>query len=80
MSSPEAVALPQKKTEETKDSGAEQWPPDPSLVCCETIRENAYHKWEATGRPSGDGVGFWLEAEKELKTAAGNGSAVDERS
>jgi hypothetical protein len=26
----------------------------------------AYHKWEAAGRPSGDGTRFWLEAEQEL--------------
>jgi hypothetical protein len=32
----------------------------------EEIRLCAYRKWEATGRPAGDGVQFWLEAEKEL--------------
>jgi hypothetical protein len=26
----------------------------------------AFHKWEAAGKPTGDGVQFWLEAEKEL--------------
>jgi len=26
----------------------------------------AFHKWEAAGKPTGDGVRFWLEAEKEL--------------
>ncbi len=31
-----------------------------------TIREIAYSKWEQSGCPSGDGVNFWLEAEKEL--------------
>lgn len=31
------------------------------------IRELAYAKWEAAGRPAGDGVQFWLEAERELK-------------
>jgi hypothetical protein len=30
----------------------------------------AFHKWEAAGKPTGDGVRFWLEAEREL--AAGN--------
>jgi len=33
------------------------------------IRLNAYLKWEAAGRPDGDEVQFWLEAEKELQTA-----------
>ncbi|HEY8506417.1 MAG TPA: DUF2934 domain-containing protein [Gemmataceae bacterium] len=32
----------------------------------EQIRRLAYQKWEAAGRPAGDGVSFWLEAEKEL--------------
>ena len=32
----------------------------------QTIRQRAYERWEAAGRPEGDGVQFWLEAEKEL--------------
>jgi cold shock CspA family protein/ribosome-associated translation inhibitor RaiA len=32
----------------------------------ETIRLRAYERWEAAGRPAGDGVRFWLEAEREL--------------
>lgn len=31
------------------------------------IRELAYSKWEAAGRPTGDGAQFWLEAERELR-------------
>jgi hypothetical protein len=34
----------------------------------QTIRLRAYERWEAAGRPEGDGVQFWLEAEKELAT------------
>ncbi len=30
------------------------------------IRQLAYEKWEAAGKPSGDGSDFWLQAEKEL--------------
>ena len=30
------------------------------------IRARAYEKWEAAGRPAGDGVQFWLQAETEL--------------
>jgi hypothetical protein len=30
------------------------------------IQRSAFHKWEAAGRPSGDGVNFWLEAEHDL--------------
>jgi len=32
----------------------------------EDIRLCAYQKWEAAGKPAGDGVPFWLEAEQEL--------------
>ena len=32
----------------------------------QTIRVRAYQKWEAAGRPEGDGVRLWLEAEREL--------------
>jgi hypothetical protein len=36
-------------------------------VSPEEIRLCAYRKWEAAGRPPGDGVTFWLEAEQELR-------------
>jgi hypothetical protein len=32
----------------------------------ENIRLHAYHRWDAAGRPGGDGLKFWLEAEQEL--------------
>jgi carbon storage regulator len=33
------------------------------------IRRCAYRKWDAAGKPRGDGVNFWLEAERELSQA-----------
>jgi hypothetical protein len=36
------------------------------LLSEEDIRLCAYRKWEAAGKPTGDGVQFWLEAEQEL--------------
>jgi hypothetical protein len=33
----------------------------------QAIRTRAYHLWEAAGRPPGDGVNFWLRAERELR-------------
>jgi hypothetical protein len=36
------------------------------LVSLEDIRLCAYHKWEIAGKPTGDSVRFWLEAEQEL--------------
>jgi len=32
----------------------------------EAIRHHAYLNWLAAGMPDGDGVNFWLEAEKQL--------------
>jgi len=36
------------------------------LVSDEDVRLAAYQKWEAAGKPAGDGVQFWLQAEQEL--------------
>jgi DUF2934 family protein len=36
------------------------------LVAAEDIRLCAYRKWESAGKPTGDGIPFWLEAEQEL--------------
>jgi hypothetical protein len=33
------------------------------------IRLCAYRKWVTAGKPSGDGVNFWLEAKRELSQA-----------
>jgi hypothetical protein len=38
-------------------------------VCEDGIRLLAYKKWEAAGKPDGDGIEFWLEAERELLAA-----------
>ena len=39
-------------------------------VSADEIRLCAYRKWESAGRPNGDGIRFWLEAENELTTGA----------
>ncbi|VTT98644.1 : DUF2934 [Gemmataceae bacterium] len=36
----------------------------------EAIRVRAYQNWDRAGRPEGDGVSFWLEAEAELTRSA----------
>jgi hypothetical protein len=43
--------------------------PKTKAVSEEAVRLRAYQKWEAAGRPAGDGVMFWLEAERELSQA-----------
>ena len=53
------------------ESGDE--PAEPALrattgrsVSAAEVRLLAHQKWEAAGRPGGDGANFWLEAEREL--------------
>jgi hypothetical protein len=38
-------------------------------ICAEDIRLVAYLKWEAAGRPDGNDVYYWLEAERECNAA-----------
>jgi hypothetical protein len=38
----------------------------PHSVTLNDIRQNAYRRWEAAGKPNGDCSRFWLEAEQEL--------------
>jgi len=40
--------------------------PKAQLVLAEEVRLCAYRKWERAGKPTGDGIQFWLEAEQEL--------------
>jgi len=54
----------------------------PRLTSMEAIRHHAYGKWETAGKPASDGISFWLEAERELKTKAeqdnwGRGNSQD---
>jgi hypothetical protein len=35
----------------------------------QVVRVRAYQKWEAAGKPKGDGVSFWIEAEQEILQA-----------
>lgn len=42
------------------------------------IRELAYLKWEAAGRPPGDGVNFWVEAETEVELTGKGRSDAEE--
>lgn len=51
----------------TSGSGAPAGAGQP--VSPEEIRLRAYLKWEAAGRPGGDGLSFWVEAERELLQA-----------
>jgi len=63
----EAVATGSPTREQTLDvrSVATLRRQRPSLTLND-IRQVAFHKWQVAGRPSGDCVRFWLEAEQEL--------------
>lgn len=49
--------------------------PTATSVCEEAIRLRAFQKWEAAGKPQGNGVQFWLEAEQQLLLPKEIGSA-----
>jgi len=48
----------------TQVKEARQWVGQEAID--EEIRRLAYQRWEAAGKPPGDGVSFWLEAEHEV--------------
>jgi len=41
--------------------------PNARLISAAEIRLRAYRRWESAGKPTGDGVQFWLDAEQELR-------------
>lgn len=45
-----------------------EYPPQPVPYNEEWVRTRAHQLWEAAGRPEGDGLRFWLEAEVEWQT------------
>jgi hypothetical protein len=50
------------------------------IVSADAIRLCAYRNWEVAGKPSSDGIPFWLEAERELtaeKDLSGRGNSQD---
>lgn len=52
---------------DSQQTAAEACPPQfARQVTHDEIRHLAYLKWEAAGRPHGDGGHFWWEAEREL--------------
>jgi len=40
--------------------------PQTAAISADQIRRHAFSLWEHAGRPMGDGVSFWLQAEQEL--------------
>ncbi len=44
--------------------------------CEDTVRQRAYEQWQAAGCPEGDGVAFWLEAERKVASQATPGTEL----
>jgi hypothetical protein len=63
-------AIPQANHSNPKAAGPAAAATFAKPLCQDELRRCAYLKWEAAGRPPGDGIQFWLAAEAEmLKTA-----------
>jgi hypothetical protein len=62
---PARVAAP-APVDTPRPSASGSPPGNGKAVSPDTVRVRAYEKWEQAGRPESDGVGFWLEAEREL--------------
>jgi hypothetical protein len=63
------AARPGAATPANKPKELARVAPTPSAcqpVSVDEIRLRAYLRWEAAGKPSGNGLSFWLEAEQEL--------------
>jgi hypothetical protein len=63
MAPPARVVAPARTTE--ADASEERYLHG-GVTLEEATRVRAYHLWERAGRPEGDSVSFWLEAESEL--------------
>lgn len=57
---------PPPETTRVGESISEVIPDHGKSLTEQAVRLLAYQKWEAAGRPSDDGVRFWLQAEHEL--------------
>ena len=66
------VVLPSKPRREAALRAQEQ----PRAADVEAIRDLAHRKWEAAGRPAGDGLHFWLEAEREFNAERAEATAA----
>lgn len=61
-----ASTIPTSKSKAAVASGPGDQTPTSKSVLEETIRLRAHQKWEAAGKPDGDNLRFWLEAEREV--------------
>jgi hypothetical protein len=67
-SAPPAPVSPTSEARPAAASVLAQPAPNCQSVSEEAIRLCAYRKWETAGKPHGDGVNFWLEAQRQLSS------------
>jgi hypothetical protein len=60
-------STPIKRVDKPKEGPISPTPPACQPLSVDEIRLRAYLRWEAAGKPPGDDVKFWLEAEQELQ-------------
>jgi hypothetical protein len=64
-----ASAYPTSETKPAVASVLVEPSPNSETISEEAIRLGAYRHWVTAGKPSGDGVNFWLEAKSEFSQA-----------
>ncbi len=64
-----SAAKPRSEPKDVFLNAAERQSQKPKSAPVEMTRVRAFQKWEAAGKPPGDGVQFWTEAEQELLAA-----------
>lgn len=76
----DAIADPNATVVQAGEHGRNAARPEnqqPTNACQEAIRVLAHSKWEAAGCPAGDGVEFWIEAEREVRAAQSESSVAE---
>ena len=76
-----SIADPSATVALTGEHGCEAACPSnqqPTNACEEVIRALAHSKWKAAGCPTGDGLDFWLEAEREVNAERSGSSSAQE--
>jgi hypothetical protein len=63
-----ALATPTKESKAAGMPGLDEQVQNAHPKSQEAVRLHAFWKWQLAGKPDGDAVKFWLEAEQELLT------------
>ena len=64
-------------TAEEQEAEIDRIPPATAIDKA-AIRDEAYRRWEEAGSPPGDGVAFWLAAERGLQALRDHGDVAEQ--